>query len=115
MHMPMGNARLSRSTLGASAALLFVLAVGCNGSFEDPGATAGGPDGTSGASNGGGPGGPAAPGDCSAPSPGTAPLRPLSNAEYRNTVRDLFANVSGFDSVITSPPASVQRNEWIEL
>jgi hypothetical protein len=30
---------------------------------------------------------------CKAPSPGRAPLRRLSNAEYRNTITDLFASV----------------------
>ena len=30
---------------------------------------------------------------CAAPSPGRSPLRRLSNAEYRNTISDLFANV----------------------
>ena len=30
---------------------------------------------------------------CTTPSPGRSPLRRLSNAEYRNTITDLFANV----------------------
>jgi len=37
---------------------------------------------------------------CSAPSPGRSPLRRLSNAEYRNTVGDLFANVPAVVSLI---------------
>src|SRR5262245_19668152 len=37
---------------------------------------------------------------CAAPSPGRSPLRRLSNAEYRNTVNDLFANVPAVVSLV---------------
>jgi len=40
---------------------------------------------------------------CAAPSPGRSPLRRLSNAEYRNTISDLFANVP---SVVSLVPAA---------
>lgn len=40
--------------------------------------------------------------NCSAPSPGTAPLRRLSNAEYRNTVNDLFSGVPDIASLVTT-------------
>jgi hypothetical protein len=40
---------------------------------------------------------------CSAPNPGRSPLRRLSNAEYRNTISDLFANVP---AVVTLVPAA---------
>jgi hypothetical protein len=37
---------------------------------------------------------------CKAPSPGRAPLRRLSNTEYRNTIGDLFANVPTVTALI---------------
>ena len=37
---------------------------------------------------------------CAAPSPGRSPLRRLSNAEYRNTIGDLFANVPAVVALI---------------
>ncbi len=40
---------------------------------------------------------------CTAPSPGRSPLRRLSNAEYRNTISDLFANVP---AVVALVPAA---------
>jgi hypothetical protein len=40
---------------------------------------------------------------CSTPSPGRSPLRRLSNAEYRNTVTDLFSNVP---AVVTLVPTA---------
>ncbi|HET9958739.1 MAG TPA: DUF1592 domain-containing protein [Polyangiaceae bacterium] len=40
--------------------------------------------------------------DCVNPNPGSAPLRRLSNAEYRNSLRDLFKTVNGMDAEITS-------------
>jgi hypothetical protein len=39
---------------------------------------------------------------CQKPSPGAAPLRRLSNAEYRNTVQDLLAQVSGIGPAVDS-------------
>ncbi len=40
---------------------------------------------------------------CATPSPGRSPLRRLSNAEYRNTITDLFANVP---AVVALVPAA---------
>jgi len=37
---------------------------------------------------------------CAKPAPGAAPLRRLSNAEYRNTVQDLLADVSGIGPAV---------------
>ena len=39
---------------------------------------------------------------CAAPSPGRSPLRRLSNAEYRNTINDLFANVPAVVALVPS-------------
>jgi len=69
--------------------------VGCNGAI-------GSHPTTTGAGGGGTVVGPAVLGgkspeevlaSCTTPSPGRSPLRRLSNAEYRNTITDLFANV----------------------
>jgi hypothetical protein len=43
---------------------------------------------------------------CKTPSPGRAPLRRLSNAEYRNTVGDLFANVPSVAGLVATATAS---------
>jgi hypothetical protein len=40
--------------------------------------------------------------DCSVPSPGSAPLRRLSNAEYRNTMNDLFPGVPDIANLVAS-------------
>lgn len=66
-----GNASPGNSTGGA-------------GSTSESSTTAGGPEVT----------------DCVSPSPGGAPLRRLSNAEYRNSVTDLFAGVDGIDALV---------------
>jgi len=42
---------------------------------------------------------------CKAPSPGRAPLRRLSNAEYRNTISDLFATVPAIVSMVPAVTA----------
>jgi hypothetical protein len=42
---------------------------------------------------------------CVRPAPGSAPLRRLSNAEYRNTVQDLLAQVPGIGPAVTSATA----------
>jgi hypothetical protein len=42
---------------------------------------------------------------CKAPNPGRSPLRRLSNAEYRNTITDLFANVPGIVSMVPTVTA----------
>jgi hypothetical protein len=43
---------------------------------------------------------------CKAPSPGRAPLRRLSNAEYRNTISDLFASQPAIVSMVPTATAS---------
>ncbi|HVZ73514.1 MAG TPA: DUF1592 domain-containing protein [Polyangia bacterium] len=43
---------------------------------------------------------------CKAPSPGRAPLRRLSNTEYRNTVGDLFAGVPSVTSLVAAATAT---------
>lgn len=40
--------------------------------------------------------------DCSVKNPGTAPLRRLSNAEYRHSLNDLFAALPGFTAVVAA-------------
>ena len=71
------------------------------GSDMDAGASAGsGGDPVSG--RGGESGSEASSIDCSAPKPGTAPLRRLSNAEYRNTVTDLFLSVPDIAQAVDS-------------
>jgi hypothetical protein len=42
---------------------------------------------------------------CKKPAPGAAPLRRLSNAEYRNTVQDLLAQVDGIGPAVTAATA----------
>lgn len=44
---------------------------------------------------------------CSTPNPGSAPLRRLSNAEYGNTLRDLFAGIDGIDAEIDAVTRSL--------
>ena len=39
---------------------------------------------------------------CAKPAPGAAPLRRLSNAEYRNTVQDLLVDVSGIGPAVAT-------------
>jgi hypothetical protein len=95
-----------------SVALLVALgaAAGCQGHVEGelpPGASINGPPG-----NGGGNGPQTMTGQtpeqvldseaCKKPAPGAAPLRRLSNAEYRNTVQDLLASVSGIGPAVAS-------------
>jgi hypothetical protein len=81
------------------AALLLALgaaAYGCQGNIQgnapapSPGATSGGQT----------PEQVLASAACAKPAPGAAPLRRLSNAEYRNTVQDLLADVSGIGPAV---------------
>jgi hypothetical protein len=93
---------------------LGLLGYGCQAKIEGslaPGGGSGAPPTSSTADPGGavGPGGPSAPptevlgsSECQKPAPGAAPLRRLSNAEYRNTVQDLLGEVSGIDAAVTS-------------
>jgi hypothetical protein len=46
---------------------------------------------------------------CAKPAPGAAPLRRLSNAEYRNTVQDLLADVSGI-----GPAVALASKDFVE-
>jgi hypothetical protein len=95
------------------------LIFGCTGSISsDPGVNTTQTGGSTGAgATGGAPGTGATSGGgvsntaCAAPSPGTAPLRRLSNAEYRNTLNDLFAGVPDIANLVASatrelPPES---------
>ena len=80
-----------------AAALLAIPTIGCTGAISNHQSTTG----TGGAGTGtitgpavlGGKSPEEVLASCSAPSPGRSPLRRLSNAEYRNTITDLFANV----------------------
>ena len=76
---------------------LGVVGLGCQGNLDSD--------------DGKGPDGGAAPGTpeqvlasaaCAKPAPGAAPLRRLSNAEYRNTLRDLLVDVSGIGPAVAS-------------
>jgi hypothetical protein len=84
-----------------------LLALACSGTIRAPGddsgsgATGGGPFGTAGA-GASSHAGTSSSADCSTPNPGSAPLRRLSNVEYRNTVTDLFGEIQGFSSVVAS-------------
>jgi hypothetical protein len=88
------------------------LVAGCTGSIDAEMGAAGGPPGatggsaqtggtgsvsTAGTSNGGAPST-----SCAAPNPGSAPLRRLSNAEYRNTLNDLFSGVPEIANLVTT-------------
>jgi hypothetical protein len=104
------------STKILSVALLVALAAaayGCQGNIDgqQPGDGPGGPNGNGTAGVGSGGSGSSVTGGqtpeqvlasaaCAKPSPGTAPLRRLSNAEYRNTVQDLLAQVSGIGPAV---------------
>jgi hypothetical protein len=39
---------------------------------------------------------------CTAPSPGRTPMRRLSNAEYRNTINDLFSNIPAVQTLVST-------------
>jgi hypothetical protein len=89
-----------------SVALLVAIGAagsGCQGNVEGdlPGSAAG-------ASAGGGSTGGQTPEQvlasaaCAKPAPGAAPLRRLSNAEYRNTVQDLLASASGVGPAVAT-------------
>ena len=101
--------------LGRSSFLLLFVA-GCTGQIGDPAVSAGigsrpgaadsgevASAGSSGAGSGGAtPSGGAPATSCAAPNPGSAPLRRLSNAEYRNTLNDLFSEVPDIANVVAS-------------
>jgi hypothetical protein len=99
---------LARHVRVASALAAFAAAaVGCNGTISNHSSNTG----TGGTMGAGTVVGPAVLGghtpeevlaSCSAPSPGRSPLRRLSNAEYRNTVTDLFANVPAVVALVPS-------------
>jgi hypothetical protein len=82
----------------------FSLVSACTGTLGDsgPGSTNGHAAGGSSSLGSGGIGSGSANSDCSAPSPGTAPLRRLSNAEYRNTVGDLFSGVADIGTLVAT-------------
>lgn len=107
--------RSRRVGIGRGALALLFVTLGCSGNVQVPGdgssygvddpdhAGRTGTGGTS-SSGSGGTGTSAGSGnaDCSTPNPGSAPLRRLSNAEYRNTVSDLFSTIPDFASVVES-------------
>lgn len=114
--MPMHEPRRWAHSLSKPRSILPMLLVSaaCTGTIEggEPGEaanTGAGGSGAPGTPNGPGTAGissvagsPGAPVDCAAPSPGTAPLRRLSNAEYRNTLNDLFAGVPNIAATVAS-------------
>jgi hypothetical protein len=88
------------SPTGFASALVpaLLLTSACAGVIETPYE-----DQASGGSSGAASGGSGGTGvSCTSPSPGTAPLRRLSNAEYRNSVTDLFATIPGISSLVAS-------------
>jgi hypothetical protein len=92
-----------------SVALLVTLSVaaGCQGNLEGELPSGTNPDGASGSAGNGSPSDQTpeqilASAACKKPAPGAAPLRRLSNAEYRNTVQDLLAQVSGVGPAVAS-------------
>jgi len=105
-----------RALRGWSAPWLFVAALGCQGTVDSDGVPPA--EHTPGAQDPGtspqdpGTGGPQDPGPsvdpgtgaptttCTTPNPGSAPLRRLSNAEYQNTLTDLFSDVDGVNADI---------------
>jgi hypothetical protein len=93
---------LHRSRRSWSPLWLFVAALGCQGTVDSAGVppaeyAPGEPGTTPDPGPDPGTGGPAT---CATPSPGTAPLRRLSNAEYKNTLSDLFSGVDGVNADI---------------
>ncbi|HEY3494342.1 MAG TPA: DUF1592 domain-containing protein [Polyangiaceae bacterium] len=106
--------RSRRIGSGRAAFVAVFLALGCSGNIEVPDevtlhGSGGARGGRGGSSNVGGTGSISSSGsgggtssECAAPSPGTAPLRRLSNAEYRNTVSDLFQEIPDFASVVAA-------------
>lgn len=96
----------------ALLAALSAAAYGCQGNVEGPppsdqASSAGGGGGSSGGSSGGAqpsstPEQVLASAACQRPAPGAAPLRRLSNAEYRNTVEDLLAALPNAGSAVAS-------------
>jgi hypothetical protein len=94
---------VGRFVPGSALALTLACAGSVEMPYEDatPGEGSGGTNGSGGSGSGSATGG-AGPVSCSAPNPGSAPLRRLSNAEYRNTIRDLFGGVPDIESVVAS-------------
>ncbi|WP_437876278.1 DUF1592 domain-containing protein [Sorangium sp. So ce513] len=105
---------LAGSGLRYAAPLLFALVAACNGQIGGPGGglAEGGPGAGPGSGGVGGPESGEPPEDvlaspfCQTPQPGPAPLRRLSNQEYTNTLKDLFAGVPGVASAIDTAVAT---------
>jgi hypothetical protein len=113
MQVSKGKREARRAPAFLVSALLFSTA--CTGAvIERPNGAAGGessngPGAGAGSLGNPGPSGNAgAPGavpDCRAPSPGSAPLRRLSNAEYRNTLEDLFTGSADVKAAVATATA----------
>jgi hypothetical protein len=113
MQVSKGKREARRAPAFLVSVLLFSTA--CTGAvIERPngaagGESSGGPGTGAGSIGNRGPSGnAAAPGavpDCRAPSPGSAPLRRLSNAEYRNTLEDLFAGSAEVKAAVATATA----------
>jgi hypothetical protein len=93
--------------MARTLAPVLALTTACSGTVAEPyetpanGGTAGSVSASGGSVSSGGSGGSTAT-QCTSPSPGTAPLRRLSNAEYRNSVTDLFATIPDFSTLVAS-------------
>ena len=88
-----------------SVALALAFALGCNGSIEGPAdgiPESFGPGGTDPSTtlDGQSPEEVLNSPECKTPAPGAAPMRRLSNAEYRNTVADLLGGIPGMDAKV---------------
>ncbi|KYF88019.1 hypothetical protein BE20_08385 [Sorangium cellulosum] len=103
---------LTGSRFRRAAPLLLALVAACNGQIGGPGGEDTGPGPGAGSGGVGEPEGGQPPEDvlaspfCQTPQPGAAPLRRLSNDEYTNTLKDLFAGVPGVASTIDAAVAT---------
>ncbi|WP_437569971.1 DUF1592 domain-containing protein [Sorangium sp. So ce542] len=103
---------LTGSRFRRAAPLLLALVAACNGHIGGPGGEDTGPGPGPGSGGVSEPESGQPPEDvlaspfCQTPQPGAAPLRRLSNDEYTNTLKDLFAGVAGVASTIDAAVAT---------
>ncbi|WP_437316454.1 DUF1592 domain-containing protein [Sorangium sp. So ce385] len=103
---------LTGSRFRRAAPLLLALVAACNGQIGGPGGDDTGPGPGAGSGGVGEPESGQPPDDvlaspfCQTPQPGAAPLRRLSNDEYTNTLKDLFAGVPGVAPTIDAAVAT---------